>query len=272
MTDQECVAFLQWTLPQLGMRWLGFRKVRRQVHKRINRRLGELGLSGISDYRAYLHTHPAEWLVLDGLCRISISRFYRDRGVFDRLRDKVLPELARMVTARNEGEVRSWCAGCASGEEVYTLAILWSKYVQPHFPQVQLRQVATDTDEQMLQRACQACYPASSLKDAPLDWLDTSFTRLEREYTLNSHFHGQVEFRQEDIRTDAPAGSFHLVLCRNLVFTYFVEELQRAVLQQIIKHMVCGAFLVIGKQENLPESVKGLLPYNLDLGIYRIYR
>ncbi len=65
MTDRECVEFLQWALPQLGLRWPGFRKVRRQVHKRIVRRWGELGLGQIADYRAYLETHAAEW----GVCR-----------------------------------------------------------------------------------------------------------------------------------------------------------------------------------------------------------
>lgn len=76
MTDRECVEFLQWALPQLGLRWPGFRKVRRQVHKRMVRRLGELGLGQIADYRAYLDTHAAEWGVLDAMSRISISRFY----------------------------------------------------------------------------------------------------------------------------------------------------------------------------------------------------
>ena len=77
MTDRECVEFLQWALPQLGLRWRGFRKVRRQVHKRIVRRLGELGLGQIADYRAYLDTHAAEWGVLDAMSRISISHSVR---------------------------------------------------------------------------------------------------------------------------------------------------------------------------------------------------
>ncbi|MBM4089995.1 MAG: hypothetical protein FJ276_11330 [Planctomycetes bacterium] len=94
MTDRECVEFLQWALPQLSLRWPGFRRVRRQVHKRIVRRLSELGLRRIADYRAYLDTHAAEWSVLDAMSRISISRFYRDRDVFEHLRDAVLPELA----------------------------------------------------------------------------------------------------------------------------------------------------------------------------------
>ena len=90
MTDSDCVEFLQWALPRLKMRWPGFRKVRKQVGKRIRRRMRDLKLNGLSDYRCYLETHADEWARLDEICRITISRFYRDKGVFDELRDTVL--------------------------------------------------------------------------------------------------------------------------------------------------------------------------------------
>jgi chemotaxis protein methyltransferase CheR len=272
MTDQECIQFLQWAMPRLGLRWPGFRKVRRQVHKRINRRLKELGLTRISDYRAYLETHPSESSVLDSFCRISISRFYRDRGVFDRLRDEVLPELAVMVRNQGKHHVRAWSAGCASGEEPYTLSILWNECVQPMFPGLQLHQVATDVDEQVLRRAREARYPASSLKDLPSGWRKTAFAPAGTEYVLRPDFRLHVEFQQQDLRNDAPTGSFHLVLCRNLVFTYFASELQRQVLQRILEHTIPGGFLVVGKQEVVPERAAGLLPHNATLGIYRAGR
>lgn len=102
MRDEACVRFLQWCLPPLRKRWPGFRKVRGQVCKRIDRRLRQLGLAGPDPYRAYLETHPEEWAVLDGLCRVTISRFYRDRDVFDVLGEEVLPTLAE--AARRHGE------------------------------------------------------------------------------------------------------------------------------------------------------------------------
>ena len=95
MKNAECVDFLQWALPRLGMRWPGFRKVRRQVCKRIDRRLRELGLPDLAAYRIRLGQDSTEWKFLDGACRITISRFYRDRGVFDALGANVLPALAR---------------------------------------------------------------------------------------------------------------------------------------------------------------------------------
>jgi chemotaxis protein methyltransferase CheR len=80
MSDSQCVVFLQWALPRLRVRWAGFRKVRRQVCRRVWRRARELGLADLVAYRAYLEEHPEEWALLDSMARITISRFYRDRG------------------------------------------------------------------------------------------------------------------------------------------------------------------------------------------------
>ena len=269
MTDQQCIEFLQWALPRLGLRWPGFRKVRRQVHKRINRRLEELDLAGIDAYRSYLETHPEEWSVLGGFTRISISRFYRDRGVFDHLRDDVLPELARTVQGTQEGRLRCWCAGCASGEEPHTLTILWKRHVQGDFPEVRLDLVATDADAEILQRAHRATYPRSSLKDVPAEWLAAAFTRLGEQFVLRPEFRQMVEYRQQDLRREVPTEPFHLILCRNLVFTYFAEEAQRKVLRRIVERLLPGGFLVIGRKEALPEDIERLRPHNAGLGIYR---
>lgn len=83
MNDEACVDFLQWCLPRLGKRWAGFHKVRSQGCKRIARRMQDLGLRSLDTYRDYLNAHRDEWNHLDAMCRITISRFYRDRGVFD---------------------------------------------------------------------------------------------------------------------------------------------------------------------------------------------
>ncbi len=106
MNDEECVRFLQWALPKLHLRWAGFRKVRRQVCKRIDRRLSELELTDTDAYRLYLESHPIEWESLDSFTRITISRFYRDRYVFDFLKRETLPALASLAQLRSESELR----------------------------------------------------------------------------------------------------------------------------------------------------------------------
>src|SRR5262245_61936230 len=116
MHDPECTAFLQWALPRLDLRWAGFRKVRKQVCKRLKQRLRLLGLPEFTAYRDQLAANPEEWRVLDDCCRITISRFFRDRGVFETLGDRVLPEIAQRAM-REQRDAQCWSAGCASGEE-----------------------------------------------------------------------------------------------------------------------------------------------------------
>lgn len=269
VTDRECVEFLQWALPELGLRWPGFRKVRRQVHKRIVRRLNELGFTQISEYREYLRTNSGEWSVLDGFTRISISRFYRDRNVFDHLRDVLLPDAVRASQVRGDGQLRIWSAGCASGEEPYTIAMIWTNCVQPDFPGLSLNLVATDADEHMLERARRASYPLSSIKDVPADWKDEFFQASGDEYVIPQKLRCHVEFRHQDIRVQVPAESFDIVLCRNLVFTYFDEPGQRRMVERLADQLVSGGCLVIGKHEVLPTGTRGLSPHLPRLGVYR---
>src|SRR5688572_3980003 len=147
MTDQECVELLQWAALRLRLRWEGFRRVRGQVCKRIGRRIKALGLEGAAAYRARLEAEPAEWEVLDSLCRVTISRFYRDHRVFDVLREELLPALLRDARGRGESVLRIWSAGCASGEEPYTIAVLFRLGLAPAFPELRLELLATDADE-----------------------------------------------------------------------------------------------------------------------------
>ena len=224
----DCVAFLQWALPRLGRRWASYRKVRRQVCRRVRDRVAELGLEGFDAYRELLLARPNEWAVLDGLMNVTISRFNRDRGVFEFLRDEIL-----------EPGMRVWSAGCASGEEPYTLALLCDG----------LDILATDVDPAMLRRAEAARYPASALRE--LHDRD-AFT----DGVLDERYR-HVTFACHDIRDDPPAGPFDLVLCRNLAFTYFDEPTQRATLQRLAS---VTPTLVIGAHESLPEGQREFAP------------
>jgi chemotaxis protein methyltransferase CheR len=268
MPDKACVEFLQWALPQLQLRWPGFRKVRKQVCKRLNRRCQELGLPDLIAYRDYLMAHPAEWSLLESFCRISISRFYRDRAVFDYLAQVVLPNLAQLALSRGETELRFWSVGCASGEEPYTLSLIWRFGLQASFPTLSCCIIATDTSEQILERAQVARYPASSLRELPLDWRTQAFIQQGDEYQLREAYRSGIEFLQQDIRVEQPAGFFHTILCRNLVLTYFEEGLQQQVLAQLIQQLGWGGALVFGRHEQLPGQLVGLQPWFPQLGIY----
>ena len=171
--DTSCVEFLQWALPRLALRWAGFRRVRRQVCRRLRRRLDALGLASLEAYRTQLEARPEEWAVLEALTPITISRFYRDRAVFQQLEHVVLPTLA----GAGRDRVVAWSAGCASGEEPYTLRLMWHEAVAARFPGVRLEILATDLDPAMLRRAREATYEPSSLRELPMPWRERGFVR-----------------------------------------------------------------------------------------------
>lgn len=125
MKDEACICFLQWALPQLHMRWPGFRKVHGQVCKRLALRLEELQLADLKKYRMYLQDNPLEWHLLDAMCRITISRFYRDKEIYNFLNFHVFPELIENARQQVNKILSCWCIGAASGEEPYSLSLLW---------------------------------------------------------------------------------------------------------------------------------------------------
>lgn len=269
MQDSECVQFLRWCLPRLQLRWQGYRKVRRTICKRANRRLRKLGLTDLDAYRQYLTDDPDEWLRLDTLCHIPISRFYRDHAVFDALRSETLPELAERVAARGGHTMKCWCAGCASGEEPYTLNLLWRIALRSVFASLDLSIVATDTDDTMLSRARRATYESGSLKELPLECRELGFIQTETGFHLRPEFKDGVSFEQQDIRQQVPGEIFDLIMCRNLVFTYFDEALQATVFAGVDACLRPGGLMVIGEHECLPADMRGYQPIHPGMAIYR---
>ena len=268
MKTVDCSAFLQEVLPRLGLRWAGFRNVRRLVCKRIAKRLRELGLADLTAYRTCLDHDDAEWHKLDEMCRIPISRFYRDREVFASLERDVLPVLAAQVVAERRRELRCWSACCASGEEPYTVAVLWHLRIAPSFPSLALRILATDVDPKALHRGRLGWYSASSMKEVPEGLLCAGFERSGDEYCVRTAFR-TVEFLQQDIRRSDPDGLFDLILCRNAVLTYFVPDEQEQVMKRVIARLRPGGALVIGLHESVPASCTGLALWNGTRAIYR---
>jgi chemotaxis protein methyltransferase CheR len=267
VTDAEAVEFLQWALPQLGLRWAGYRRVRGQVVKRLRRRLAALGLPDAAAYRDRLEADPAEWQVLRGRCAVTISRFYRDRGVWDALAGEVLSVAAGDAAAAGDQELRCWSLGAASGEEPYTLAIVWKLAVGPRHPGLRLRILATDVGDRVLARAQAAEYAWATLRDLPAGWIDQAFERRGHVFRLRDSFREDVELRREDVRLDLPEGTFRVILCRNLVCTYFDEALARRTLEGVVSRLSDDGFFVIGRHERLPPGAR-LQPWDASLGIY----
>jgi chemotaxis protein methyltransferase CheR len=264
--DEACVAFLQWALPRLGLRWAGFRKVRRQVCRRVARRIAALGLPDHAAYREHLAAHPDEWAVLRALTPVTISRFARDRAVFGALADEVLPALAAGARAAGRDGVRAWSAGCASGEEAYTLALLWDdRALGPA-----LEVLATDVHPPVLARARAARYQASSLRELPPALRARGFEAAPGGALVVRPEHRRaVTIARHDLRDPPPDGPFDLVLCRNVAFTYFAADAQRGVLGHLAAALRPGGALVLGLHETLPAPAPGFAPWPGARGVHR---
>ena len=269
MKDEACSRFLQWALPQLHMKWKGFRRVYGQVCKRLARRLNALSLADLDAYRHYLECHQDEWLTLDGLCQVTVSRFYRDKMMFAFLASDVIPELARQAVGQDRDRIRVWCIGSASGEEPYTVNLIWQLHCQQPFPQLDMRIVTTDANVKLLDRMEHACYSYASVKNLPAAWREHAFSQQGELYCLKPTCRGDILRLQQDVRETVPVDCFDLILCRNLVCTYYDDALQQDTMTRIIQQLTPGGALVLGIHEQLPEGLTGLEPWSQKLRVFR---
>ncbi len=253
MDDTDCTVFLQWALPQLELRWPGYRKVRRQVCKRLRKRISELGVGDFAAYRLRLAAEPAEWQVLDECCHITISRFFRDRGMFEALRGRVFADIAARAK-REQRAAHIWSAGCASGEEPYTLKILWDLEVAKVYGDVAVSIIATDVDKAMLARAREGCFKPTSLHELPPHLTEQAFERTGSLFCVKPVHREGIEFLYQDLRSQTPLPLFDLILCRYVAFTYFAPALQQRVLDQLIERLLPNGYVAIGTHERLPQT------------------
>ena len=230
----------------------------------------ELGVADIAAYRERLESDRDEWQALAALCTIPISRFYRDPGVFDRLGSAVLPALADEALARGKERLECWSAGCASGEEPYTLAIQWGMLLAARFPALSLHVLGTDVDASLLERAAAGCYRASSLDVLPFAWRELVFERRDDLFCLSEPWRAHVRFERQDLRSELPKEQFDLVLCRNVAFTYFAAEQARHALDRLTCRLRLGGALVVGIHERLPSSVAKFEPWPDCRAIFRL--
>ncbi len=242
MTDFE--TFLSEALPPLGLAPAAL--IRRNIRRRVMRRMETQGVHDFHAYLSLLRRNPAEWDALRPLLTVTISRFFRNRRVFETLARHVLSPLA----AKGK-PARAWSAGCASGEEAYTLRILWEGLPGEN-PVLTI--LATDIDDACLQRAGEGLYPESSLREVPRPIVEKYFRKEEGRFRLREDIIRSVEFRNHDLQRNPPPGAFDLVLCRNAAFTYFAIPRRIAVTGEIAKAVSPDGFLVIGRTEKLPRE------------------
>src|ERR1041384_6902380 len=238
------------------------------ILRRIGRRMAVTHNTNIRDYSDYLRTHPEETKELVKAFLIKVTGFFRDPEAFNFLRATVIPELIDRGK-ENGRSLRVWSAGCATGEEAYSLALLIADHLGPDFPEWNVRIFATDLAADAISFARRGVYPENVLKDLPPDFTDRFFERVDQSYRVSKTLRQAVIFGQQDISRGVPFPRIDLVSCRNLLI-YLNPDLQQAVLDLFAYslHQSLG-YLFLGKAETARPTKATFELVNKKWKIYR---
>jgi chemotaxis protein methyltransferase CheR len=220
------------------------------IRRRIAVRMRACGVHSYDDYRAVLTRSPVECERLRDALTINVTRFYRNAETWQTLQRVILPALFD----RPRVEVRAWSAGCASGEEPYTLAILAAEYLAGAGRAGELDRLsidATDIDRTSLERAREATYRLEGLTEMPAGLVSGYFEDAGDLRRVTERVRRRVAVRSLDLsREPPPHAGYDLILCRNVVI-YFDRPMQERLFQTFADSLAPGGFLVLGKVETL---------------------
>jgi len=238
-------AFLLDLRAQSGLDFTQYKKP--TILRRLQQRMVATNCEQLADYFAYARAHPEEYRLLVQRFLINVTEFFRDPEVFSALREQVLTNLLPYARS-HERALRCWSAGCASGEEAYSLAILVAEALGSELEQFQVRIFATDADPEAIAFARRGIYAVSAFAEVPEDLITHYFTRDEDHYTVKKSLRSLLIFGEHDLSQRAPFPHLDLVLCRN-VLIYFAPELQEQALQLFAYSLREGGLLALGKAE-----------------------
>jgi chemotaxis methyl-accepting protein methylase len=230
----------------------------RCLRRRIAVRMRAKAVHTYADYMRVLDTDPDEYDRLVDTLTINVTKFFRNWDVYEAIARTVVPA----VWARTATEsIRVWSAGCASGEEPYSLAALFHRHAREKRQQERLARLsilATDIDARVLDVARQATYDEGAFADTPHD-LRTTYFSSGSPASVSPEIQRMVTFARHDLLLDeVPRKSFHLIVCRNVII-YFDRESQERLFERFVDALAPDGFLVLGKVETLLGSARGAL-------------
>ena len=243
-------------LEYLGLSWQGYRNVRKSVKKRVCRHIQGLGCRNMREYLEQMQRSEEVRRQCELMMTVPISRFFRDQRLWGVLGSQILPELIEIYKDR----IGVWSAGCACGEEVYSLKILWEQMSRSIVNLPALDITATDLNPLYLKRAEDALYPLSSLKEVP-EYLRATCFQEElggKRFKLKPDLRTGIMWLAHNFFSGPPGSGFHLILIRNNFLTYYQSDRIRLVLDEILKALSVGGYIVIGSHEKLPTQSSAL--------------
>ncbi len=238
------------------------------VYRRIERRMGVHQLPGITEYIRFLQENPQEVDLLFKELLIGVTHFFRDPASWAYLQELVLPSMIQSHPA--DGLLRAWVAGCSSGEEAYSLAILFKELIQQLKPleHVALQIFATDLDPDAINKARRGYYPANIAADVSRERLERFFSEEAGGYRISKEIREMVVFAPHNVTMDPPFTKLDILTCRNLLI-YLGPELQKQLLPLFHYSLKPGGVLFLGSAEGIGGYDNLFTPLEKKARIYR---
>jgi len=261
--DQHFESLLRYLKETRGFDFTGYKRT--SLMRRAQRRMQAVNIDSYEAYQDYLEVHPEEFTALFNTILINVTSFFRDSEAWSHLERELVPELLRQ---RPEGQLRVWSAGCASGEEAYSLAIVLAEAMGVEEFRRRVKIYATDVDEEALAQARQALYDLSQLRGLSPERLEAYFEPVGLRYAFHKELRRSVIFGRNDLVQDAPISHIDLLVCRNALM-YFNAETQARILQRLHFALYPHGVLFLGKAEMLLSHDNLFAPIDLKRRFFR---
>lgn len=258
MDDQQ----FRQLLNRYQFSWTGYRKVRKGVKKRIHRYMKSIECSNMADFLAELDRNNEVRDHCERLMTVSISRFFRDRELWQGLKEHILPEFMNI----GRKKIKFWSAGCACGEEVYSFKIIWDCISDTRLHVPKLEVLATDINPIYLDRARSGIYSPSSLKEVTKEIRSRYFKQKggKKLFEVKASLKEGITWKNHHLLFDPPGLEFDIIYLRNNVLTYYKEGPKKKAFSNVFESLAPCGILVLGSHESVPFETKdltGVAPY-----------
>ncbi len=261
--DKDFEALFEYLLRTRGFDFTAYK--RPNLMRRATKRMQMIQIGSFTDYTDYLEVHPEEFSMLFDTILINVTSFFRDEASWKFLAEQIIPKI---ISARGSSEsIRVWSAGCASGEEPYTLAIVLAETLGPDAFRERVKIYATDVDEEALSSARHASYTEKDLEPVSKDFRKKYFEPVGSRFVFRNDLRRSVIFGRHDLVQDAPISRIDLLACRNTLM-YFNSEAQTRILARFHFAINDPGYLFLGRSEMLLTHGNLFTPIELK---YRIF-
>lgn len=241
------------------------------IARRLSTRMKALGAPTYGSYARMFDTNADEYDKVVDAFTINVSEFFRDKDAYRVIKDKVIPAIVADKVSTGRRSLRIWSAGCACGEEVYSISMILHDVLGKEYDKFAIRLYATDIDDVCMKKAQEGLYDPVSLKNVDKTFLDRFTTGTPAgKIAVNDTIKRNVTFRHYDLINGGPFGGyFDLILCRN-VMIYFSEPQKKKLIGHFFDSLNPGGYLVIGKTETLTTDTRSA--FVPAYGLERVYR